>query len=529
MKGRHVTKTAMALACAGVLALGGAGLAVAAVPQEALAATPAKVTIASVKGGPYRITVKVKKAKGAKGYQYRLIADADGDVTNRKSAKTSVTCKVDEAGYYYVSARAWGKTGKKTKWGKWSAVKRCYAIEDNGLTELVEAFEAKPSKKAWAALFDRWNQSEKAHRKIARAGYQRCLAAAQEEGWAWCESTPGWDLDYAYKLKIVNKVRSGQMVKIFMETDAPADYMEKVRVYVGEDGDGGESYSVHASAYSRHNNMDIADLYADLHPFERISVDEAAGRGFQALHVTNWVKVGGGYVTFVRGLGADRKTEANMYVARVPEGVQYQGMDSYYQEYPPHRLVGRFFVYPDPKNSGEYDAMLDDIIARAVTDKLASKGDQMQEVVDWVMAHSRYPDEMPIDGTYTVNGKIYLKHSNGTDLFSDPYEQRYTLNVDRYAAGVKMVLNSATGPDVIKDIGKRMGYPVEYASMTPSSVKRPAGYTASSDMHWWVCNIADQRWYSCCPDIDPEYLWYSFDEVPAFDASTISDWYTILG
>lgn len=94
---------------------------------DAKAKTPAKVKIASVKSKqPGQLTVKVKKAKGAKTYQYvasttKKFDKGDWyDLESVKLKKKTVVFSSLKAGKtYYVKARAWA--GKKH--GKWSAVK----------------------------------------------------------------------------------------------------------------------------------------------------------------------------------------------------------------------------------------------------------------------------------------------------------------------------------------------------------------------------------------------------------------------
>jgi len=89
---------------------------------------PAKVKITSVVSkSPGKATVKVKKAKRAKGYQYKISQKKSfkGKTTvtakTKKRAKTFSGLKAGKK--YYVKVRAYAKSGKKVKYGKWSAVK----------------------------------------------------------------------------------------------------------------------------------------------------------------------------------------------------------------------------------------------------------------------------------------------------------------------------------------------------------------------------------------------------------------------
>ena len=125
---RLTSRTVLAILLAFLLAASGL---MAAGAQEAGATAlkaPAKVKIASVKSGSAgKATVKVKKAKRAKGYQYKISQKKNfkGKTTmTAKAKKTSKTFSGLTGGKtYYVKVRAYNKIGKKVKYGKWSAVK----------------------------------------------------------------------------------------------------------------------------------------------------------------------------------------------------------------------------------------------------------------------------------------------------------------------------------------------------------------------------------------------------------------------
>lgn len=93
-------------------------------PAQAASAKPAKAVIASAKSpSASKITVKVKKVKRAKGYQYQLAVSK----TFKKLAKAktttarSITFKKLKAGKtYYVRVRAYAKSGGKKLFGAWS-------------------------------------------------------------------------------------------------------------------------------------------------------------------------------------------------------------------------------------------------------------------------------------------------------------------------------------------------------------------------------------------------------------------------
>ncbi|MBQ9001759.1 MAG: fibronectin type III domain-containing protein, partial [Eggerthellaceae bacterium] len=93
--------------------------------QAAKVATPAKVTISSVKSSKAgQIAVTAKKAKKAKGYQYVVSQSKKFSGSTTKKAKTtkrSYTFKsLTQGKKYYVKVRAYNKPDKTTKWGKWS-------------------------------------------------------------------------------------------------------------------------------------------------------------------------------------------------------------------------------------------------------------------------------------------------------------------------------------------------------------------------------------------------------------------------
>lgn len=88
---------------------------------------PAKVAIASVTSPSVsKVTVKVKKANRAKGYQYRLSTDKSskkGVKTVNTTKQTANFTKLVAGKKYFVKVRAYAKSGKKTVYGAWSVVK----------------------------------------------------------------------------------------------------------------------------------------------------------------------------------------------------------------------------------------------------------------------------------------------------------------------------------------------------------------------------------------------------------------------
>ena len=95
---------------------------------EAATKKPAKVKITSVKSAKAgQLAVKYKKVSKAKGYQIKIGINKKM-TKNKKVAKTKKLVKtfknLKKGKTYYVKVRAYRKSGKKTVYGKWSAVKK---------------------------------------------------------------------------------------------------------------------------------------------------------------------------------------------------------------------------------------------------------------------------------------------------------------------------------------------------------------------------------------------------------------------
>lgn len=75
-------------------------------------------------GAPGKLTVKVKKAKRAKGYRYKIGTNkaVTKNVVLKTSTKRTVTFKGLKRGTrYYVKVRAYRTVKGKKRWGKWSS------------------------------------------------------------------------------------------------------------------------------------------------------------------------------------------------------------------------------------------------------------------------------------------------------------------------------------------------------------------------------------------------------------------------
>lgn len=95
-------------------------------PVQAAAKKPAKVTILSVKSSSAgKITIKWKKVSKAKGYQ--IAYSQNSEFKTQKTVKITGTSKtisgLSKGKKYYVRVRAYKKSGKTTKYGKWSSTK----------------------------------------------------------------------------------------------------------------------------------------------------------------------------------------------------------------------------------------------------------------------------------------------------------------------------------------------------------------------------------------------------------------------
>lgn len=122
-----MTKAFAVALCAVLAACLSFAAAPAAHAAKAKVVKPAKVVIASVTSPSVsKVTVKVKAAKRAKAYQYRIATDKKLKkgvkvVASKKRAVSFTKLKAGKK--YYVRVRAYTKVGKKTVFGAWSALK----------------------------------------------------------------------------------------------------------------------------------------------------------------------------------------------------------------------------------------------------------------------------------------------------------------------------------------------------------------------------------------------------------------------
>ena len=100
---------------------------------EAASKKVGKAAVSSAKAaGMNQINVKWKKVKNAKGYQL-MVAKNKKFSKGKKSYKLSGTSKaatrLSAGTKYYVRVRAYGKSGKKTVYGKWSKVRTVKTVK----------------------------------------------------------------------------------------------------------------------------------------------------------------------------------------------------------------------------------------------------------------------------------------------------------------------------------------------------------------------------------------------------------------
>lgn len=161
-------------------------------PVQAAVKKPAKVTILSVKSSSAgKITVKWKKVSKAKGYQ--IAYSQNSEFKTQKTVKITGTSKtisgLSKGKKYYVRVRAYKKSGKTTKYGKWSSTK----------TVKVK----KPSaKQIYAKAVSYY---KKGKYKAAAKYFSKLKAEADES----CVKKMSSAMKKAYKKKLSSKVKKG--------------------------------------------------------------------------------------------------------------------------------------------------------------------------------------------------------------------------------------------------------------------------------------------------------------------------------
>ncbi len=92
-----------------------------------------KTTLSSAKAaGMNQINVKWKKVKNASGYQLMVAKNkkfSKGKKSYKLSGTSKAITKLSAGTKYYVRVRAYGKSGKKTVYGKWSKIKTVRTVK----------------------------------------------------------------------------------------------------------------------------------------------------------------------------------------------------------------------------------------------------------------------------------------------------------------------------------------------------------------------------------------------------------------
>ncbi|MCI8502825.1 MAG: fibronectin type III domain-containing protein [Dorea sp.] len=104
-----------------------------ALDAEAASKKVGKATLSSAKAaGMNQINVKWKKVKNANGYQLMVAKNkkfSKGKKSYKLTGTSKAITKLSAGTKYYVRVRAYGKSGKKTVYGKWSKVKTVRTVK----------------------------------------------------------------------------------------------------------------------------------------------------------------------------------------------------------------------------------------------------------------------------------------------------------------------------------------------------------------------------------------------------------------
>ncbi|MCI8502927.1 MAG: fibronectin type III domain-containing protein [Dorea sp.] len=104
-----------------------------ALDTEAASPKIGKATISSAKAaGMNKINVKWKKVKNTNGYQLMVAKNkkfSKGKKSYKLTSTSKAVTKLSAGTKYYVRVRAYGKSGKKTVYGKWSKIKTVRTVK----------------------------------------------------------------------------------------------------------------------------------------------------------------------------------------------------------------------------------------------------------------------------------------------------------------------------------------------------------------------------------------------------------------
>ena len=158
---------------------------------EAASKKVGKATVSSAKAaGMNQINVKWKKVKNAKGYQLMVAKNkkfSKGKKSYKLTGTSKAATKLSAGTKYYVRVRAYGKSGKKTVYGKWSKVRTVKTVKKHShqwkgttTSKRVLVYNMVPFSQATAPL----GTSDK----------YRCMCSSCESNGLYASSTS--DLEY---------------------------------------------------------------------------------------------------------------------------------------------------------------------------------------------------------------------------------------------------------------------------------------------------------------------------------------------
>lgn len=217
-------------------------------------------------------------------------------------------------------------------------------------------------------------------------------------------------------------------------------------------------------------NGDESGDYDDIDGWGSIPLRFPGDKGYwdfyPSTHIRAW-KVPGGYACYV-SFTAPGRYPIHL-VETTDEGVATVDLGSI--------EVGDFW----PWYFSGIDALID-----KVCDKSLSKGDQMQQVADYVRAHSYYgPQYMYVQFFTNMTG-------TGQSPWSLVREEPFMLN------------SSGSGP-LLENVGMRLGYPVQDLYDVNEKGEKWSSKTPENEewvlKHSTAYSAADDRYFHCCPYI----------------------------
>ena len=181
---------------------------------EAASKKVGKATLSSAKAaGMNQINVKWKKVKNANGYQLMVAKNkkfSKGKKSYKLTGTSKAATKLSAGTKYYVRVRAYGKSGKKTVYGKWSKVRTVKTVKKHS-----HQWKGTTTSK-WVLVYNMVPFSQ-ATAPLGTSDKYRCMCSSCESNGLYASSTsdleyhmrnvnsPGWYEEiYEYK-KLCNK------------------------------------------------------------------------------------------------------------------------------------------------------------------------------------------------------------------------------------------------------------------------------------------------------------------------------------